>query len=86
MRILKKLYDGKIDPAKYIIPEDPDYRSLTSEIGNGREYFESKLLDEDKEKFEKWNEQLQEYDEIVEYANFAYGFKLGAKFALDMLS
>lgn len=77
MNILEALYNGHICPVENVIPSSPNYRPIVEEISKGREYFLSRLSDEDKKRFEIWNQKVFQYEEMVEYANFAYGFKLG---------
>lgn len=60
------------------MPEDPEYCAITDKIEKERQYFEGKLSDGDKERFEKWNSLLYECGKITAYANFAHGFKMGA--------
>lgn len=84
--ILKNLYDGKLHPTEVIIPKNANYYSLAQEIGNEYKYFATKLFAEDKERFEKWGRLLYEYEEMVEYANFLYGFKLGTKMMVEVFA
>ena len=83
MGIIEELYNGKVCPVEDIIPQDAQYRSLADDIGNERMYFVSRLSAEDQERFEKWNSLVFRYEEIVEYANFEYGFRLGALLTLE---
>lgn len=78
MSILRNLYEGNIFPAEDIVPEDPEYRIITDKIDKERQYFERKLSDDDKERFEKWNGLVYECEKMTAYANFACGFKMGA--------
>lgn len=79
MSILEELYKGELHPVEKVIPQNADYRLIAKEIGDEREYFAGKMSAEDKERFKKWNERIFNYEEMVEFANFSYGFKLGAK-------
>ena len=83
MGIIEELYNGKVCPVEDIIPQDAQYRPLSDDIGNERMYFASRLSAEDQERFEKWNSLVFRYEEIVEYANFEYGFRLGAMLTLE---
>ena len=83
MGIIEDLYNGKVCPTEDIIPQDIQYRPLANDIGNERKYFASRLSAEDQERFEKWNSLVFRYEEMVEYANFEYGFRLGALLTLE---
>lgn len=86
MGILKEFYDGNIYPAEKIIPPDDKYRTLSTEISNGQNYFSNQLPDEDKERFHEWNSQIRTREEMMEYANFSYGFKLGVLLAFEIFT
>ena len=83
MGIIEELYNGKVCPVEDIIPQDAQYRPLADDIGNERMYFASRLSAEDQERFEKWNSLVFRYEEMVEYANFEYSFRLGAMLTLE---
>lgn len=84
MSILKDFYDGNICPVEEIVPLDEKYRPLSKAIGKEREYFEEQLSEEDKERFREWNQQVNDYEQMNEYANFSYGFKLGAMLVFEI--
>lgn len=86
MNVLKNLYNGNLAPIEEVIPPDADYRPLTKKIGNEREYFSGILSAEDRERFEEWNKMIFEYEEMVELANFKYGFRLGAMLAFEIFT
>lgn len=84
MSILEKLYNGAICPIEHIIPENSDYRSITADIGRERDFFTSRLTPDDQKRFEEWNGLLYEYEQMSEYANFSYGFKMGFMLAFEI--
>lgn len=86
MGILKDLYNGKIYPLDAIVPQDEEYRKTGEKIGEMRSYFEGKLPPEDKEKFARWNQLINEDCYMEAYANFAYGFRLGMLLMFDTLA
>ena len=86
MSIIEDLYNGKVCPIEDIRPKNEKCRPLANEIGDEREYFASKLPEEDKERFEKWNRFVLKYEGMVEYANFEYGFRLGSMLTLATFS
>lgn len=86
LNIIKELYEGTLCPGKYVIPQNEEYRPLSLEIGNLREYFEAKLPEEDLKKYEKLNMLQDDLEEMLKFAAFEYGFKLGSGFAHEAIS
>ena len=86
MNIIEDLYYGKICPVEDIQPKSERYSSLSNEIGDEREHFASKLPEEDRKRFKKWNELVFKYEGMLEYANFEYGFRLGSILTLATFS
>lgn len=84
MSLIEKLYNGNLLPIEEVIPPNAAYRPLTDEIGKEREYFAGLLSAEDREKFDKWNKKVFQYEEMVEFANFEYGFRLGAMLIFEL--
>lgn len=77
MRILEKLYNGTIHHDMEYINEDSYITELVnlSEI-NKRNLF-AHLNEKEKETFEKFNAAQNEMNDIIQYENFSYGFRLG---------
>ena len=86
MSILKRLYTGNLCPIEEAIPPDADYRSLSNKINEEQEYFEGILSAENKERFEKWNMMILRHEDMIEYAKFTQGFRLGAMLAFEIFS
>ena len=84
MSILEKLYNGKLMPVEQVIPRNADYRPLADKIGNERGYFAEALSAEDRERFDSWNKLIFEYEEMIEFANFEHGFKLGSQLTFEI--
>ena len=84
MSIIEKLFNGEVLPVEEIMPSNDDYRLLADEIGNGRKHFAALLSAVEKEKFDEWNKYIARYEEMVQYAHFEYGFKLGALIAIEI--
>lgn len=78
MSILKRWYRGDLYPGEEIVPLDAEYRAVGRKIGDEREYFKTNLSPEDAKRFEKWDGLLLESSSMNSYANFSYGFRLGA--------
>lgn len=85
MSILEHLYNGGLRPAEKIVPRKTDYRPMTNKIAEERDYFMGKLPEEDKDRFKEWNEMVSNCGNMTEYANFAYGFRLGAVITFEIL-
>lgn len=86
MSVLEDLYNGKIRPLEDIFPENAEFRYLEREIGSERKYFEEKLSDGDKERFEKMNEMIFKCELMSDYASFLYGFRLGAMLVFEIFA
>lgn len=84
MSILKDFYNGDLCPVEEIISPEMRYRPLAKVIGDGREHFAQQLPTEDRERFKEWNKQINDYEEMIEYANFSYGLRLGMMFAFEI--
>lgn len=84
MSILERLYHGNLCPIEDAIPYDMDYRSLAIKISDEREYFSKTMSKKDKKRFNKWNKMIFRYEDTMEYAYFAYGFKLGVILASEV--
>lgn len=85
MGILKDFYDGNIHPIERVISQSAEYQLLSKDIGNGCEYFAERLSEEDRKRFREWNQKIREYEEIIEFENFSYGFRLGSKFSYETI-
>lgn len=86
MSILDRWYRGTLYPFEEIVPRNRNYYPLNEKIGSEREYFKGKLSSEDKERFEKWDELVLESSCMNGYANFSYGFKLGAMLMCEVFT
>ena len=85
MSVLRDWYDGNIYPMDDILPEDSDYREVTNELGEIMQHLEGILPAEEQENFEKMKQLQHESDVMETYANFAYGFRLGALLMSEIL-
>lgn len=83
MSIIKKLYYGDIFPNEKIVPLDEEFRPLLRTIQDNRQFFLEHLPAEHKERFEELLDQSADYEVMVGYANFSYGFRLGMKLAFE---
>lgn len=86
MSILERLYLGNLCPLEEDTLSDADYHSFSNKIGDEREYFAGILSEEDKKRFEEWNEMIFRCEDMTEYARFTQGFRLGAMLAFEIFS
>lgn len=84
MSIIEELYNGELCPAEHMASSASDYRQICRQIGEDREYFESILSENDRERFRKWNALIIEYEKITEFENFSSGFKLGMQLGCEV--
>lgn len=83
--ILEQLYSGEIYPAEQIVPADADYRPVSGQIADGREYLKTKLSAEDSDRLEKLNDDYLSVCSMNCYAGFSYGLKLGATLLMELM-
>ncbi|WP_195985490.1 DUF6809 family protein [Clostridium sp. D33t1_170424_F3] len=84
--MIKALFRGEILPEERIVPDDPAYWPVNYAISDEKKYFEEKLTQEDKARFEKLDDLY--YQSITMYGaqSFQYGFKLGALLMTDVFT
>lgn len=83
MSVLKDLYNGKLCPINQMIPKNKGYHPLCREIDLEKAYFIERLSAEDQERFKKLEKLMDEYELMMEYTNFAHGFRLGLMLAFE---
>ncbi len=86
MSLLKKWYDGDINPGEEIVCRTPEYRALYDKINGEREYFKNKFSPEDVERFDEFEGYITDASSLYAYSNFAYGFKLGATLICEIMT
>lgn len=87
MSILKQLYDGKIFPCETIMPQNqPGYRAAAGKVCDDYDYFIKTLPPEQAKRFEEMDRENLKTSSMQAYANFEYGFKLGALLMSEVLS
>lgn len=80
---LRDLYDGRLAPAEQISPADPDYWRLCQEAEKEKERLKERL-EEDAPKLEEMREKYLQAECSLSYSHFAYGFRLGARFMIEI--
>lgn len=87
MSILEHLYDGKVYPCEEILPQNyAEYRAISGQVGNDYEYLLKELSPEQLKRFEEMDKGRTKLSTIQAYANFEYGFKLGAMLMNEVFS
>ena len=86
MNILKEFWYGNIEPAEYDISSSKEYKELLQLISRNEDKLLATMTDEQKELFEKFDNNWSEYASLAEKSIFVYAFRLGANIAIDMLS
>ena len=87
MSILEQLYNGKVFPCETIIPQNhSEYRAVSGKAADDYEYFMKALPTEQARRFEEMEKRNTELTGMQAYANFEYGFKLGAMLMSEVFS
>ena len=84
MRILEEFWYGNIEPTEYDT-SSKDYKKLQELICRNEEKLKDTMTDEQKERFEKYNDCVREYQTITDCLIFRNGFKLGARIMLEVM-
>ena len=79
--VLEQLFDGEIYPAESIRPESQEYKDLSKKIDEEKEYFKSILSEADRKHFDDFCDMIYSMHSVYAYADFSYGYKLGAQLA-----
>ena len=87
MSILEQLYDGKVYPCEEILPQNhAEYRAVSGQVGNDYEYLLKELSSDQLKRFEEMDKGRTKLSSMQAYANFEYGFKLGARLMSEVFS
>ena len=84
--IIKELWYGNICPQEDGILDKPEFKELLCYMARHQADLEETLTDKQKVVFDKLIDNRIEFDSLAEAAIFEYGFKLGAKMMLEMLT
>ena len=79
--ILEQLFDGEIYPAENIRPESQEYKDLSKKIDEEKDYFKNTLPEADHKRFDVFCDMFYSMHSVYAYADFSYGYKLGAQLA-----
>lgn len=81
--MIKELWYGNIVPQEDEIFSKPKFKELLGYIARHREALEATMTAEQKELYEKFMDNRNEFDSLAEAEVFEYGFRFGVKPMLD---
>ena len=84
MNIIKELWHGNIVPQEDSRNNSPEMKHLMEYMARHHDDLLKSMTDEQKEIFEKFDDCWSEYISLSEVAIFAYAFKIGAQFAIEI--
>lgn len=86
MQILEDLYIGNIRPGERMFKRNSQYAKALDETVEAGDALTASLSDEQKELFEDYMTAQREVNVLTDCETFRYGFKVGAKIMLDVLT
>lgn len=86
MSTLEELYMGDISPIEQIVHRNAEYRRLSRKICDEYQYFEKMLSDENKKRFEEWDNMISTQEDMMQCDGFTYGFRLGVMLMTEALT
>ncbi len=81
--MIKELWYGNIIPQEDGIFNKPHFKELLGYMARHREALEATMTAEQKELYEKFMDNRNEFDSLAEVEVFEYGFRLGVKLMLE---
>lgn len=84
--LIESLYYGNLAPEGQVVPRDPEYRQMCSEMSEAMETWKEKLSGEEFTELEALIDLQQEIQGLELTATFTYGFKLGAALMIEVHS
>ena len=86
MQILEELYLGGISPGERIGKHNRQYEKALENTIKVGDALTASLTPEQKELFENYMDAQREVNVLTDCDTFIYGFKLGAKIMMDVLT
>lgn len=82
--ILKRWYEGNLFPCEEINPDNTEYRDIFQRIE--KDFFQllAFLPPEQQMQLKKMSEDMRLLSSFDQYANFSYGFRLGASLMCEL--
>ena len=84
--LLEELWYGNVYPQEQSTEHNSEIKELISLMGKNREILSSALTAEQNLSLEKYDDCINEMNSIIEKEVFAYGFRLGGRLILDILT
>ena len=84
--LLEELWYGNVYPQEQSTEHNSEIKELISLMGKNRELLSSALTAEQNLSLEKYDDCINEMNSIIEKEVFAYGFRLGGRLILDILT
>ncbi len=86
MNILEQLWYGNVCPDTQSVGETKERKELRGYVSDHYDTLTATLTEKQKETFEKFIECYSELTSINEREIFVYGFRLGARIVVDVMS
>ncbi len=84
--LLEQIYNGEFFPSEAVVSGDPDYVTKVHQAGEEIKYIASRLNDDDKVRFDKLIDLMDETEHMNGYANFAYGLRTGIMLMFELFT
>ena len=84
--LLEELWYGNVYPQEQSTEHNSEIKELINLMGKNRELLSSALTAEQNLTLEKYDDCLNEMNSIIEKEVFAYGFRLGGRLMLEVLT
>ena len=84
--LLEELWYGNVYPQEQSTEHNSEIKELISLMGKNREILSSALTSEQNLTLEKYDDCVNEMNSIIEKEVFAYGFRLGGRLMLEVLT
>ena len=86
MKILEDLWYGNIEPTEFGSSPSPEYKELRRLVDRNETGLRATMTDAQKELFNRYLESVLEYQTLSEMMLFQNSFKLGARFAIEVMT
>lgn len=86
MLVLEDLYIGNVRPGERMFKRNSQYAKALDETVKAGDALTASLSEEQKEFFEEYMTAQREVNILNDCETFCYGFKVGAKIMLDVLT
>ena len=84
--LLEELWYGNVYPQEQSTKNNREVKELISLMGKNREELSATFTNEQKVTLEKYDDCVNEMYSIIEREAFTYGFRLGGRLMLEMLT